>query len=93
MRRLLLLLSMIATLFSGAALASDQVQRPVDTQRVQVSALFGPIGARPLQSEIPQVQKVFCGQCTDHEHCGVGFRCCRSNCAAGKKTCLKVSTC
>jgi len=35
----------------------------------------------------------FCGACTQHSDCGVGFRCCRSNCQNGLKKCLAVATC
>lgn len=93
MRRIMFLLTTIAVIFSGVALASDTAQRL--SAPVQVSMVFNPSPARSMQSPMAsQVHKAFCGQCSDHSHCGPGNRCCRSGCPAGKRTCVNsVATC
>lgn len=95
MRRLIGFVLLIALLFCAPVQADERAQPPAKAQSIQLAMVFAPSTARPMQSTIPsQVQKAFCGQCTDHEHCGTGNRCCRASCSGGKKTCINgVATC
>jgi hypothetical protein len=69
------------------------LKRLVLASALVVGGVGAYLGADQVRADANVASGSFCGACTKNSDCGVGFRCCRSNCPKGKYKCLQVSTC